>query len=65
MCSLAQAALRTAAPASDSAASSDSEASEEDLMSEAMAASMPIRSLVSFGLMKKEDLLKKLAEFND
>ena len=51
--------------ASDSAASSDSEASEEDLMSEAMAASMPIRSLVSFGLMKKEDLLKKLAEFND
>ena len=51
--------------ASDSAASSDSEASEEDLMSEAIAASMPIRSLVSFGLMKKEDLLKKLAEFND
>lgn len=51
--------------ASDSAASSDSEASEEDLMGEAMAASMPIRSLVSFGLMKKEDLLKKLAEFND
>ena len=44
--------------------SDDREPSDEDLMGEAMAASMPIRSIVSFGLMEKEELLKKLAEFN-
>ncbi len=39
--------------------------SDEDPMADAMAASMPIRNVVSFGLMEKEELFKKLKEFNE
>lgn len=38
--------------------------SDEDLMGDAVAASMPIRNVVSFGLMEKDELLKKLNAFN-
>ena len=39
--------------------------SDEDPMADAMAASMPIRNVVSFGLMEKEELFRKLKEFNE
>ena len=39
--------------------------SDEDPMADAVAASMPIRNVVSFGLMEKEELFKKLKEFNE
>ena len=39
--------------------------SDEDPMADAIAASMPIRNVVSFGLMEKEELFKKLKEFNE
>ena len=38
--------------------------SDEDPMADAIAASIPIRNAVSFGLMEKEELLKKLNAFN-
>lgn len=37
---------------------------KEDLMADAMAASMPLRSVVSFGLISREELFRKLEELN-
>ena len=39
--------------------------SDEDPMADAIAASIPIRNAVSFGLMEKEELFRKLKEFNE
>lgn len=38
--------------------------SDEDPMGDAIAASMPIRNVISFGLIEKDELLRKLKEFN-
>lgn len=38
------------------------EGEDNDEMAKAMAISMPIRNLVTFGVLKKEDMLKELKE---
>lgn len=43
---------------------STAEDEETDAMGEAIAQSMPIRNIVMFGIMTKEELLQKLAELN-